>query len=67
VQGLKSTAKVAASRVIDVCYSVRSLPTGATAVEYAILVGFIATVIVLAVGLVGQQLIPGFQAAKAGL
>lgn len=65
--GLKSKAKVTASRVTNVYYSVRSLQSGATAVEYALMVGFIATVIVLAVGLLGQQLIPGFQAATAGL
>ena len=67
MQGLRSKAKVTASRVIDVCYLVRSLQSGATAVEYALMVGFIATVIVLAVGLLGQQLIPGFQAVTAGL
>lgn len=67
MQGLISKAKVTASRVIDACYSVRRPQAGATAVEYALLVGFIATAIVLSVGLLGQQLIPGFQAATAGL
>lgn len=67
MKGTKSRAKVIASNVIDACYSMCSRQTGATAVEYALLVGFIATVIVFAVGLLGQQVIPGFQAATAGL
>ncbi|MGO4493744.1 Flp family type IVb pilin [Arthrobacter sp. 2YAF22_2] len=66
MQGLKSKAKVTSVRVSDVGYSIRSLQA-ATAVEYALLVGFIATATVLAVGLLGPQLIPGFQAATAGL
>ncbi|MET4144915.1 hypothetical protein [Arthrobacter sp. UYCo732] len=40
---------------------------GATTSEYSLLVGFIATLIAAIVGLIGQQLIPGFQAALAGL
>lgn len=35
---------------------------GATAVEYSLLVAFIATVIIFAVQALGDQLIPGFQA-----
>lgn len=67
MQSLKIKAKINTSRMLDGLRSMRSLQTGATAVEYALLVGFIATVIVFAVGLLGQQLIPGFQAAEAGL
>lgn len=44
-----------------------SSQAGATSAEYALLVGFIATVIVGVVGLIGLQLIPGFQTALAGL
>jgi Flp pilus assembly pilin Flp len=39
---------------------------GATTAEYALLVGFIATVIVGVVGLIGLQLIPEFQSALGG-
>lgn len=35
---------------------------GATAVEYCLLVAFIATVIIFAVQTLGDQLTPGFQA-----
>jgi Flp pilus assembly pilin Flp len=67
VQGLIFKAKTTATRVLDDFRSVRSLQTGATATEYALLVGFIATVIAVAVGLLGQQLIPGFQNVLLGL
>ncbi|MDR7082229.1 Flp pilus assembly pilin Flp [Arthrobacter ginsengisoli] len=67
MNGLRFKAKITALQVIDVGYSVRSLQSGATVVEFALMVGFIATAIVLAVGLIGQQLIPGFPAATAGL
>ncbi|WP_308159833.1 Flp family type IVb pilin [Arthrobacter sp. ISL-5] len=40
---------------------------GATAVEYSLLVAFIATVIIGAVIALGEQLIPGFQAVIDGL
>ncbi|WP_083706344.1 Flp family type IVb pilin [Arthrobacter sp. QXT-31] len=43
----------------------RSFPeseTGGTAVEYSLLVAFIATVIISAVQVLGDQLILGFQA-----
>lgn len=64
MQGLRCKVKVTASRVTDVLYSVRSLQRGAAATEYVLMVRFIATVKVLAVGLLGQQ---RFQAATAGL
>lgn len=48
-------------------HTVLSGQAGATTAEYALLVGFIATVIVGVVGLIGLQLIPGFQNALAGL
>lgn len=67
MQGFRSKGKVTASHVTDVCYSVRMLQSSATALEYALMVVFVATVTVLAVGLLGQQLIPGFQAVTAGL
>ena len=50
--------------------SVRSrlrVDRGATAVEYAIMAGFIAAVIVVSVTAIGQSLIPWFQAAAAAL
>lgn len=40
--------------------------TGATAVEYALLVAFIASVIIAVVTVLGIQLEPGFQAAIDG-
>lgn len=67
MQGLIFTAKTTASQVLDGFRSLRSLQKGATATEYALLVGFIATVIAVAVGLLGQQLIPGFQNVLLGL
>ncbi|WP_368086957.1 Flp family type IVb pilin [Arthrobacter sp. ok909] len=40
---------------------------GATAVEYGLLVALIAAVIIGTVGVLGGQLIPGFQAVVDGL
>lgn len=40
---------------------------GATAVEYSLLVAFIATAIITVVGVLGGQLLPGFQTVIAGL
>ncbi|MGX9900240.1 Flp family type IVb pilin [Arthrobacter sp. SA17] len=48
---------------------IRRLPeseTGATAVEYSLLVAFIATVIIAVARTLGEQLVPGFQAAIDG-
>ena len=49
----------------------RSLKTlrqeGATAVEYALMVGLVALVIVAAVTLLGQRLLALFNAAAAGI
>jgi Flp pilus assembly pilin Flp len=67
VQGLSFNAKTTASRVLDGFRSLRSLQNGATAAEYALMVGFIAAVIVAAVGLVGQELIPLFESVNVGL
>jgi Flp pilus assembly pilin Flp len=43
-------------------YSFPESETGGTAVEYSLLVAFIATVIISVVQVLGDQLIPGFQA-----
>lgn len=40
---------------------------GATAVEYGLLVAFIAAVIIGAVTLIGLDILPGFQQVEAGL
>lgn len=40
---------------------------GATAVEYSLLIAFIATAIVVVVGTLGRQLPTGFQAVIGGL
>ena len=40
--------------------------TGATAVEYGLLIAFIASAIIAVVILLGDQLLPGFQAAIDG-
>ncbi|MCO4236031.1 Flp family type IVb pilin [Pseudarthrobacter raffinosi] len=67
MQGLKSNVNIIVQRLNHGFRSVQSLQKGATAVEYALLVGFIATVIVVSVGFLGKQLIPGFQNVLAGL
>jgi pilus assembly protein Flp/PilA len=45
----------------------RSDETGATAVEYGLLVALIAAVIVVVVAALGQKLIPGFDIVINGL
>ncbi|WP_458111579.1 Flp family type IVb pilin [Arthrobacter sp. R1-13] len=47
----------------------RRLPeseTGATAVEYSLLVAFIASVIIAVVTTLGEQLLPGFETVIGG-
>jgi Flp pilus assembly pilin Flp len=67
VQGFSFNAKSTASRVLNRFRSVHPLQKRAAAVEYALLVGFIATVIVVAVGYFGQRLIPPFPNVLLGL
>jgi Flp pilus assembly pilin Flp len=67
VQGLSFNAKTTASRVLNRFRSVQSLQKRGAAVKYALLVGFIATVIVVAVGYFGQRLIPPFPNVLLGL
>ncbi|MBT2514374.1 Flp family type IVb pilin [Arthrobacter sp. ISL-30] len=45
----------------------RANEAGATAVEYSLLLAFIAAVIFATVALIGPALLPGFQTVTAGL
>ena len=58
-----------ASMLVVRCHSARGRlnEVGATAVEYSILVAFIATVIVVAVRALGLSLIPGFVTVTDGI
>ncbi|WP_426996555.1 Flp family type IVb pilin [Pseudarthrobacter sp. N5] len=67
MKGLIYKAVFSASRLRNAVGSIWSSQAGASAVEYSLLVAFIATVIVAVVGTLGLQLVPGFQAVVAGL
>ncbi|WP_426938693.1 Flp family type IVb pilin [Pseudarthrobacter sp. S3] len=61
------------TRVVKLCRSTARWSdrirgeAGATAVEYSLLIAFIATAIIGVVGTLGGQLLPGFEAVIAGL
>jgi Flp pilus assembly pilin Flp len=67
VKGLKSHVGTFSSRLRKILGAAGDSETGASAVEYSILIVFIATAIVAIVGILGLQLVPGFQQVVAGL
>ncbi|UKA57769.1 Flp family type IVb pilin [Arthrobacter sp. FW306-2-2C-D06B] len=67
MKGLKSHVGAFSSRLRKILGAADGSETGASAVEYSLLVVFIATAIVVIVGTLGLQLVPGFQQVVAGL
>ncbi|WP_426990065.1 Flp family type IVb pilin [Pseudarthrobacter sp. Y6] len=67
VPGLTLFQAVGQCAFVDRLRNNLSSEAGATAVEYSLLVAFIATVIIGSVGALGNQLIPGFQSVIDGL
>ncbi|MEV8147763.1 Flp family type IVb pilin [Arthrobacter sp. NPDC080073] len=67
MKGLKFQVSTLSSRLRKILGAAGDSETGASAVEYSILVVFIATAIVAIVGVLGLQLVPGFQQVAAGL
>lgn len=67
MKGLKSYVRAFSLRLGKFLGAAVDSEAGASAVEYSILVVFIATAIVAIVGILGLQLVPGFQQVVAGL
>jgi pilus assembly protein Flp/PilA len=67
VQGLKESGAVVRRARDAAPWGKLSSDAGAAAVEYGLLVALIAVVIIGAVGVLGGQLIPGFQSVIDGL
>jgi Flp pilus assembly pilin Flp len=67
VQGLKSQVITLSLRLRKALRVTSASEAGASAVEYSLLVAFIATIIFTIVGTLGAQLVPGFEHVVAGL
>ncbi len=67
MQGLKSQVNTLSLRLRKTLRVTSGSEAGASAVEYSLLVAFIATIIFTIVGTLGAQLVPGFEHVVAGL
>ncbi|GAB3567961.1 hypothetical protein GCM10027405_29170 [Arthrobacter alkaliphilus] len=67
MQGLKSQINTLSLRLRETLRTKGGSEAGVSAVEYSLLVAFIATVIFAIVATLGAQLVPGFEHVVAGL